>query len=79
MCNLETEGIKYGCGHYVPVRVVRKIDCMRPTCTKSSRHPPHCNSSHCDLYFGPARKETIIQRTDAFCPDDSKYYGSRVR
>lgn len=30
-------------------RVVSKIDCMRPTCTKSSRHPPYCTSSHCDL------------------------------
>lgn len=30
-------------------RVVNKIDCNRTNCTKSSRHPPYCTSSHCDL------------------------------
>ncbi|KAJ4467892.1 hypothetical protein C8J55DRAFT_205793 [Lentinula edodes] len=98
MCNLETEGIKYGCGHYVAVgrltlstsspssspvsqtRTVNKIDCMRPTCTKSVRHPSNCRSSECAIYYGPARSETITHRTNEFCEHcDYWFKGSRVR
>ncbi|KAJ4002053.1 hypothetical protein F5050DRAFT_1719408, partial [Lentinula boryana] len=79
MCNLETEGIKYGCGHYVAMKTVNKIDCMRSTCTKSVRHPPYCHSSECSLYYGPARSETITQRTTEFCEHcDYWFKGSRV-
>ncbi|KAJ3775026.1 hypothetical protein FB446DRAFT_685080 [Lentinula raphanica] len=80
MCNLETEGTKYGCGHYVATKTVNIIDCMRSTCTKSSRHPPYCHSSDCSIYYGPARTETITQRTTEFCQHcDYWFKGSRVR
>ncbi|KAF9071758.1 hypothetical protein BDP27DRAFT_501983 [Rhodocollybia butyracea] len=68
MCNLETEGIKYGCGHYIATRTLFKVDCMRSTCTKSVRHSPSCRSADCSIYYGPARSESIIQRSNHFCP-----------
>ncbi|KAJ3971775.1 hypothetical protein EV361DRAFT_909154 [Lentinula raphanica] len=46
---LFSEGTKYGCGHYVATKTVNIIDCMRSTCTKSSRHPPYCHSSDCSI------------------------------
>ncbi|KAG7098556.1 hypothetical protein E1B28_000490 [Marasmius oreades] len=68
MCNLETEGTKYGCGHYVKTRDVRKLDCGRSTCTLSARHPVNCKSPECNLYYGPDRKETITYTTEEYCP-----------
>ncbi|THH18755.1 hypothetical protein EW146_g2294 [Bondarzewia mesenterica] len=41
MCNLETEGTKYGCGHYVITKKLRKIDCNNRYCiwSSSTREP----------------------------------------
>ncbi|KAJ3792265.1 hypothetical protein GGU11DRAFT_693735 [Lentinula aff. detonsa] len=72
------------------MKTVNKIDCMRSTCTKSVRHPPYCHSSDCSIastmcrltfrYYGPARSETITQRTTEFCEHcDYWFKGSRVR
>ncbi|KAI6026258.1 hypothetical protein PISMIDRAFT_674380 [Pisolithus microcarpus 441] len=67
MCNLETEGTKYGCGHYQVTRKVRKIDCNSPYCTHSIRHSPNCLDCHCERYLGPDLKETITFTTTNYC------------
>ncbi|EGN99769.1 hypothetical protein SERLA73DRAFT_179966 [Serpula lacrymans var. lacrymans S7.3] len=67
MCNLETEGTKYGCGHYKVTKKVRKLDCMSPYCIHSSRHPSYCPDCHCDRFFGPDAKETITLTTKEYC------------
>jgi len=48
-----SEGVKYGCGHYVKVRDVNKIDCMHPNCTLSVTHPQTCRSSSCAIVRFP--------------------------
>ncbi|KAF9244908.1 hypothetical protein BU15DRAFT_85753 [Melanogaster broomeanus] len=63
MCNLETEGTKYGCG----TRKVKKIDCGSPYCVHSARHPRNCADCHCELYLGPDAKETITFTTPDYC------------
>ncbi|KAG9316354.1 hypothetical protein JVU11DRAFT_2387 [Chiua virens] len=73
MCNLETEGTKYGCGHYIATRKVRKIDCGSPYCVHSNRHPRNCSDSHCERYLGPDSKETITLTTPEYCPS-CKYW-----
>ncbi|KAK7472579.1 hypothetical protein VKT23_000692 [Stygiomarasmius scandens] len=80
MCNLESEGVKYGCGHYVKVRDVNKIDCMRSNCTLSVTHPRTCRSSSCAIYYGPDRSETIIRTTEEYCSHCEFWFKSgRVR
>ncbi|KAI0092961.1 hypothetical protein BDY19DRAFT_399383 [Irpex rosettiformis] len=68
MCNLETEGIQYACGHYVITRKIRKIDCNKPTCVHSAQHRTPCN--HCDYhekFLGPDASEKIISVNPEFC------------
>ncbi|KAF8844690.1 hypothetical protein BDN67DRAFT_671923 [Paxillus ammoniavirescens] len=67
MCNLETEGTKYGCGHYKPTRKVKQIDCGSPYCVHSVHHPRSCMDCHCERYLGPDLKETITYRTAEYC------------
>ncbi|ESK97181.1 hypothetical protein Moror_6264 [Moniliophthora roreri MCA 2997] len=79
MCRNDSEGIKYGCGHYVKTRDVRKIDCGRPDCTLSSRHPRHCNSPDCAIYYGPDRTETITHTTEQYCQHCDEWYKPNLR
>ncbi|OAX42261.1 hypothetical protein K503DRAFT_710915 [Rhizopogon vinicolor AM-OR11-026] len=67
MCNLETEGTKYGCGHYKVTRKIRKLDCHSQYCIHSMYHPHNCPDCHCEQYFGPDARETITLRTPKYC------------
>ncbi|KAK0485971.1 hypothetical protein IW261DRAFT_1604208 [Armillaria novae-zelandiae] len=86
MCNLETEGTKHGCGHYIKTRTIRKIDCGSSRCLHSSRHPndPNhdCSNSGCNRYLGPDRGETVTRTTADYCTQCEYWYrgpGSRPR
>ncbi|KAI0930317.1 hypothetical protein AcV5_007067 [Taiwanofungus camphoratus] len=52
MCNLITEGTKYGCGHYIIERKTGKIDCNNPYCTFSVRHRNPCVNCTCERVRG---------------------------
>ncbi|KAG2059024.1 hypothetical protein BDR06DRAFT_949650 [Suillus hirtellus] len=67
MCNLETEGTKFGCGHYKVTRKLKKIDCYNQYCIHSVYHPRNCPDCHCERYFGPDARETITHRTADYC------------
>lgn len=75
MCNLETEGMQYSCGHYVITRKLRKIDCCSPYCTWSVRHPEDCpNCDTHEKYLGPDAKETILGNVNEFCDQCRPYW-----
>ncbi|KIP10854.1 hypothetical protein PHLGIDRAFT_115001 [Phlebiopsis gigantea 11061_1 CR5-6] len=74
MCNLETEGLQYSCGHYVITRKVNKIDCNSPYCTWSSRHRQPCNPCDHEKYLGPDAKETITGSVNDFCDQCRPYW-----
>ncbi|TFL04518.1 hypothetical protein BDV98DRAFT_319951 [Pterulicium gracile] len=76
MCNLDTEGTKFGCGHYVTTRKVNKRDCRDRYCTHSSRHTQPCDCSHCERYLGPDCSETITHTTTDLCKNCVGYYGT---
>jgi len=70
MCNLETEGTKYGCGHYKVTKKVAKIDCKNQWCTHSVYHLPNCancEEGRCERFFGPDAKETITLEVPDYC------------
>ncbi|KAF9029006.1 hypothetical protein BDZ89DRAFT_1014649 [Hymenopellis radicata] len=82
MCNLETAGVKYGCGHYLKTQDLAKIDCGSSRCTKSQNHPTNsrnhnCEASQCRLYYGPDRKETIVKTVTDYCSQCNDYYRGR--
>ncbi|KAF8658250.1 hypothetical protein AX16_002026 [Volvariella volvacea WC 439] len=75
MCNLDTEGTKHGCGHYIITKKLVKIDCNDPFCIHSSAHPdpcPHCPS--CNRYLGPDRTETVTRTTKDYCTTCQYWY-----
>ncbi|KAH9940507.1 uncharacterized protein BXZ73DRAFT_98934 [Epithele typhae] len=74
MCNLDTEGAKYDCGHYIITRKLRKIDCESPYCYNSRRHPNPCPGCSCDRYFGPDASEKVIAVYRGYCPECAPYY-----
>ncbi|CAL1707540.1 unnamed protein product [Somion occarium] len=74
MCNLHTEGTKYGCGHYVITRKVSKIDCNNPYCALSRAHRNPCHGCMHDHYYGPDASETITARTSEFCDECHAYW-----
>ncbi|KAI0699234.1 hypothetical protein BC835DRAFT_582481 [Cytidiella melzeri] len=68
MCNLETEGMQYACGHYVITKQLRKIDCGKASCVHSQRHRLPC--SDCDFhekFLGPDASEKIVAVRSEFC------------
>ncbi|KAL0576657.1 hypothetical protein V5O48_005317 [Marasmius crinis-equi] len=67
MCNYESEGNRFGCGHYVKTRNTNKIDCMRPDCALSVRHPRGCSSPQCNQHYGPDRAERILAQFEQWC------------
>ncbi|KAI0743904.1 hypothetical protein C8Q80DRAFT_1272532 [Daedaleopsis nitida] len=79
MCCLETEGTKYGCGHYIITKKLRKIDCENAFCYNSRRHRNPCHDCMCDRYFGPDASETITAVRSEFCPECYPYFGQRRR
>ncbi|KDQ53482.1 hypothetical protein JAAARDRAFT_425687 [Jaapia argillacea MUCL 33604] len=74
MCNLETEGTKYGCGHYVVTRKVRKIDCRSQYCINSVKHSNPCPGCQCERYFGPDAKETVTAVSKEYCDQCHYWY-----
>ncbi|KAI9442234.1 hypothetical protein H4582DRAFT_1927259 [Lactarius indigo] len=77
MCNLETEGTKYGCGHYVITKKLRKIDCGNRYCVWSIAHPQPasvCQPCICEKFFGPDAKETVTASTPEYCSDCHYWY-----
>ncbi|KAI0081212.1 hypothetical protein K474DRAFT_1703958 [Panus rudis PR-1116 ss-1] len=74
MCNLETEGTKYGCGHYVITKKVAKHDCGSPYCTHSAAHNPHCRNCTHDHFLGPDKSEKITFSTSEFCNICDEYW-----
>ncbi|KAH9978758.1 hypothetical protein BGW80DRAFT_1280760 [Lactifluus volemus] len=74
MCNLETEGTKHGCGHYVITKKLRKIDCGNRYCVWSIDHPKLCHPCYCDKFFGPDAKETVTASTPEYCSDCDYWY-----
>ncbi|KAI0371033.1 hypothetical protein BV20DRAFT_206456 [Pilatotrama ljubarskyi] len=79
MCRLETEGTKYGCGHYIITRKLRKIDCESQWCYHSRRHRNPCHNCSCDRYYGPDASETITAVRPEFCPECYPFYSQRRR
>ncbi|THH18469.1 hypothetical protein EUX98_g8951 [Antrodiella citrinella] len=78
MCNLETEGTKYACGHYAITRKLRKIDCNLDTCIHSRRHHMPCyNCDYHEKFLGPDAKETVTAYSKDFCDQCSVWYKSR--
>lgn len=74
MCNLETEGTKYGCGHYVITKKVCKLDCNNRYCIWSSLHPPSCHPCLCEKFLGPDAKETVTLRSEQYCSECHYWY-----
>ncbi|KAI0930316.1 hypothetical protein AcW1_009044 [Taiwanofungus camphoratus] len=74
MCNLITEGTKYGCGHYIIERKTGKIDCNNPYCTFSVRHRNPCVNCTCERFYGPDAKETVLAVRPEFCPECKPWY-----
>ncbi|KAF4563300.1 hypothetical protein EYR40_006982 [Pleurotus pulmonarius] len=83
MCNYETEGTKYGCGHYKVTRKLTKRDCGNRYCKFSSRHAkpcPHCPT--CEQYLGPDFKENVVEVRQEYCTTCHYWYegeGARPR
>ncbi|KZT26736.1 hypothetical protein NEOLEDRAFT_1062416, partial [Neolentinus lepideus HHB14362 ss-1] len=69
-----SEGTKYGCGHYVVTRKVRKLDCGNQYCIHSIRHPNPCPNCQCDRYYGPDAKETVTKTTTDYCSECHYWY-----
>ncbi|KAF9793057.1 hypothetical protein BJ322DRAFT_98965 [Thelephora terrestris] len=67
MCNLETEGTKFGCGHYQITRQLRKIDCGNRYCRHSIKHPQICPGCACQIFLGPDKSETITSIDHGHC------------
>ncbi|EIN11819.1 hypothetical protein PUNSTDRAFT_131973 [Punctularia strigosozonata HHB-11173 SS5] len=69
MCVFETEGIKWGCGHYQVTNKTAKIDCYNRYCSHSRSHPPDCTGSRCacDKFYGPDAKEVVIAKNPDYC------------
>ncbi|KAL4244007.1 hypothetical protein ABKN59_010677 [Abortiporus biennis] len=79
MCNLETEGTKYACGHYVITKKLRKVDCYSPYCIHSARHKNPCpDCSHHEKFLGPDLKETVTCVSKEFC-DQCQYWYQKGR
>ncbi|KAJ7647320.1 hypothetical protein FB45DRAFT_195521 [Roridomyces roridus] len=76
MCQYDTSGIEYACGHYIVTSLDRKHDCGSPYCEKSSRHPPNCNSFHCN-YMGPDRNQKSSIST-AYCDTCQRSFFSHL-
>ncbi|OCH85809.1 hypothetical protein OBBRIDRAFT_283706 [Obba rivulosa] len=74
MCNLETEGTKYICGHYIITKKLCKHDCWNPRCIHSASHPNPCHNCQCDRYLGPDLKETVTASSRDFCPECKPWY-----
>ncbi|ESK83434.1 hypothetical protein Moror_15588 [Moniliophthora roreri MCA 2997] len=69
-----SEGIKYGCGHYVKTRDVNTIDCGSRYCKLSKSHPKNCTLEECNIHYGPDRKEDIIHTTERWCQPCDDYW-----
>jgi len=67
MCNLDTEGTKHGCGHYVITNKLRKYDCNNQFCALSVKHNPDCQDCQCDKFMGPDRSEKVTATTPNYC------------
>ncbi|KAF8893318.1 hypothetical protein BD779DRAFT_1505581 [Infundibulicybe gibba] len=75
MCNLETEGTKHGCGHYVITKKVGKRDCRSQFCVHSICHAPECpHCPSCERYLGPDVAETVTRTTPDYCPECAYWY-----
>ncbi|KAF9460700.1 hypothetical protein BDZ94DRAFT_878651 [Collybia nuda] len=75
MCQLDTEGTHYACGHYVITRKLEKHDCNNKYCTQSKLHPPDCRSCpNCARYVGPDLKETTTCESRSWCPQCDYWY-----
>ncbi|KAJ7188247.1 hypothetical protein C8R46DRAFT_1205429 [Mycena filopes] len=53
MCQYDTTGVQYACGHYQVTSLDRKHDCGSRYCTKSAQHPRECRSFDCIQHYGP--------------------------
>ncbi|EIM81248.1 uncharacterized protein STEHIDRAFT_66971 [Stereum hirsutum FP-91666 SS1] len=69
-----SEGTKYGCGHYVITKKLRKIDCNNSHCSYSRRHPSNCSPCQCEKFLGPDAAETITARTEEYCSECHYWY-----
>ncbi|KLO14298.1 hypothetical protein SCHPADRAFT_889422 [Schizopora paradoxa] len=75
-----SEGTKFGCGHYLITRKVKKIDCMSRTCTHSSRHIVPCRDCNCEKFVGPDREERITKTLpEDYCDHCEKWYRRKSR
>ncbi|KAF8217478.1 hypothetical protein K438DRAFT_1795075 [Mycena galopus ATCC 62051] len=77
MCQYDTSGVQYACGHYLVTSLDRKHDCGSRYCTKSSKHPRECRSFDCKQYYGP----DLTQRTtisSAYCNTCQEAFFSNV-
>ncbi|KAH8827978.1 hypothetical protein DL96DRAFT_1130824 [Flagelloscypha sp. PMI_526] len=88
MCNYDTEGNKYGCGHYIITKKLRLNDCGNPLCKFSSRHttPPDecasCREARCKQYPGPDSSERVLLTKTELCSPCAYWYegeGSKRR
>ncbi|EJD02949.1 uncharacterized protein FOMMEDRAFT_20143 [Fomitiporia mediterranea MF3/22] len=80
MCNLITEGTKFGCGHYVITRKVSKIDCGNKRCVHSAMHRRPCPDCYCEKFMGPDREERVtLTIGDKYCDHCSYWYQSKGR
>ncbi|KAI0344849.1 hypothetical protein BDW22DRAFT_1312286, partial [Trametopsis cervina] len=65
---VHSEGIQYGCGHYVITNTLRKIDCEKPTCVHSHRHRTPCDyCQYHEQFLGPDASEKILSSHAEFC------------
>ncbi|GBE81083.1 hypothetical protein SCP_0308080 [Sparassis crispa] len=75
MCNLTTEGTKYGgCGHYIITVKTGKIDCNNPYCVHSQRHRTPCHNCACEKFYGPDASETVTSFSRDYCPECRPWY-----
>ncbi|KAJ7703180.1 hypothetical protein B0H17DRAFT_1194397 [Mycena rosella] len=66
MCQYDTTGVQYACGHYQVTSLDRKHDCGSKYCVKSRNHPRECRSFSCIQHYGPDLTQTTSIST-AYC------------
>ncbi|KAF7321303.1 hypothetical protein MKEN_00650500 [Mycena kentingensis (nom. inval.)] len=79
MCQWDTTGVEYACGHYIITSYDRKNDCGSPYCTKSERHSRSCRSLACIQHYGPDRTQTTARVSDNFCTHCQEGFVNRHR
>ncbi|KAJ6469249.1 hypothetical protein C8R45DRAFT_1016476 [Mycena sanguinolenta] len=77
MCQLDTSGIVYACGHYVVTSEDYKHDCGSRYCTKSDSHPRECRSPYCQFHYGPDKNQNATVSTE-YCKPCKEGFFNRL-